>query len=70
MTDIFTDEILAVPPEDPGALASAIRRAWEDDALRARVAAAGYRYALEAGGEPELYARVIERILAWRGTAV
>lgn len=62
MTDIFTDEILAVPPEDPAALAAMIDRAWRDDALRQRTAAAGKRRAERLGGEPELAQRLIDRI--------
>jgi glycosyltransferase involved in cell wall biosynthesis len=51
---VFADEALVVPPADPAALAAAIRRAWEDDALRERTAAAGRRYAERAGGEGRL----------------
>jgi len=66
MTDIFTaGQILAVPPEDPVALAEKIRRAWEDQALRDSTAAAGHAYALQAGGEPELYQRIIDQVAAW-----
>lgn len=64
MTDIFTDEIIAVPPEDPAALAEAIRRAWTDDALRTRTAAAGLRTAERLGGEADLVQRLIDRIAA------
>jgi glycosyltransferase involved in cell wall biosynthesis len=66
MTDIFTrGEILAVPPEDPVALREMIGRAWEDQALRDSTAAAGHAYALEAGGERELYQRIIDQLVAW-----
>jgi glycosyltransferase involved in cell wall biosynthesis len=66
MTDIFTrGEILAVPPEDPVALREMIRRAWEYQALRDSTAAAGHAYALEAGGERELYQRIIDQLVAW-----
>jgi glycosyltransferase involved in cell wall biosynthesis len=41
------DEALAVPPADPGALARAIARLVDDDALRLRVAAAAQRRALQ-----------------------
>jgi glycosyltransferase involved in cell wall biosynthesis len=67
MSDIFDEEILAVPPENPAALAAAIRRAWEDDRLRLRTARAGRAYALKAGGEEALYQRIIERISLWYG---
>jgi glycosyltransferase involved in cell wall biosynthesis len=66
MTDIFTQgEILAVPPEDPAALAEMIGRAWEDQVLRETTAAAGHAYALAAGGERELYQRLIDRLAEW-----
>jgi glycosyltransferase involved in cell wall biosynthesis len=51
---VFSDEAILVPPGDPDALAGAIRRAWEDDALRERTAAAGRKYAEMAGGEERL----------------
>ena len=58
--DVLTDEALMVPPEDPDALAKAIRRAWEDDDLRRRTALAGQRYSEGCGGEPELRQRVLD----------
>jgi glycosyltransferase involved in cell wall biosynthesis len=67
MTDVFTaGEVLTVVPENPEALAAMIRRAWEDRALRESTAAAGYAYALQAGGEAELYQRIIDQVVAWR----
>jgi glycosyltransferase involved in cell wall biosynthesis len=65
MSDIFEDEIIAVPPEDPGALAAAIGRAWEDGALRLKTGHAGRIYALKAGGESDLYQRIIDRTVLW-----
>ena len=62
MTDIFTNEILAVPPEDPQALADMIDRAWRDDELRTRTAEAGRRCAEALGGEAELVQRLIDRV--------
>ena len=59
-SDILTDQALICASEDPDALASLIRSAWEDDALRERTAETGYRYALSLGGEPELRQRVID----------
>jgi glycosyltransferase involved in cell wall biosynthesis len=60
-TDVLLNgEALLVPPEDPDALADAIRRAWEDRELRERTAAAGRRYAESCGGEPELRQRVLD----------
>jgi glycosyltransferase involved in cell wall biosynthesis len=65
MSDIFTNEVLTAPPEDAWALAQVIQRAWEDDELRSCTAAAGLRYAREAGGEPDLYQRVIDQVAVW-----
>ena len=62
-SDVFTDEVILVPPEDPEALAEAIRRAWEDDDLRHRTAEAGRRYSESCGGEPELHQRVLDRAI-------
>lgn len=67
MSDIFTNEMLFVPPEDPEALASMIRRAWEDDGLRRCTAEAGQVLARSLGGEPELYQRIIDAIVDWAG---
>ncbi|MCE5308239.1 MAG: glycosyltransferase [Acidobacteriales bacterium] len=67
MTDVFTNgEILSFPSEDPVALAQVIQRAWKDDELRARVAAAGHEYALRAGTQVDLYSRIIDQVVAWR----
>lgn len=67
VSDLLTaGEAVIVPPEDPAALAEAITRLWEDDALRTRVAEAGHRYALSLGGEPELRRRILEAAAAWR----
>ncbi len=33
-SDLLTDQAILVPAEDPAALSEAIRRAWQDDALR------------------------------------
>jgi glycosyltransferase involved in cell wall biosynthesis len=60
-SDVLTGEALLVPPENPGALAEMIRRAWDDNGLRLRVAAAGRKYAEACGGEPELFQRVLDR---------
>jgi glycosyltransferase involved in cell wall biosynthesis len=66
VSDLLRDEAVIVPAEDPVALAEAVRRLWEDDSLRARVAETGRRYALELGGEPELRLRILEAVTAWR----
>jgi hypothetical protein len=55
--------VLTAPPEDPTALAEVIRRAWRDRELRER-GAAGYRYAFEPGGEPELAQRLTDPMVA------
>jgi glycosyltransferase involved in cell wall biosynthesis len=65
MLDIFSDEVLTVPPEDPIALAKMIRRAWNDDELRRRTAAAGLEYAVQAGSEQDFYQRLVDRISDW-----
>jgi glycosyltransferase involved in cell wall biosynthesis len=65
MSDVFDEEIITARPEDPADLACAIRRVWEDPVLRRRTAAAGRRYALAAGGEPELYQRIVDRVALW-----
>jgi glycosyltransferase involved in cell wall biosynthesis len=69
LSDIFAGMVITAPPEDPVALAASIRRAWEDDALRTRTAAAGHAYAASLGGEPELFQRIIDAVAAWRSTA-
>jgi glycosyltransferase involved in cell wall biosynthesis len=51
---LLTNEAIIVPPANAGALAESIRRAWEDDALRERVAEAGRRYAEHLGVEDRL----------------
>ena len=60
-SDVLTDQALMVPPEDPAALAAMIQLAWNDNALRLRVAEAGRIYAEACGGEPELFQRVLDR---------
>jgi glycosyltransferase involved in cell wall biosynthesis len=65
-SDLLTDQALLVPPKDVAALRDTIRRAWEDDDLRHRTAAAGRKYALALGGEVELLRRIFARsLLAW-----
>jgi glycosyltransferase involved in cell wall biosynthesis len=56
---ILTDEAVLVPAADPEALAEAIRRVWEDGALRERTAAVGRRYAESLGGSERLLADVL-----------
>jgi glycosyltransferase involved in cell wall biosynthesis len=64
-SDVLTDQALLFEPEDASALTSVIRRAWEEDGLRRRTAAAGHAYALSLGGEPELYERILTKTLHW-----
>lgn len=56
---ILTNQAIIVPPEDPRALAEAIRRVWNDAELRERVAAAGQRYANGLGGEARLLGDIL-----------
>lgn len=60
---LLNGEALLVPPEDAGALAAMIRRAWEDRDLRERTAELGRKYSEACGGEPELRQRVLDRAL-------
>ena len=62
-SDVFTDEVILVPAENPQALRDAIRRAWDDPEYRVRTALAGQRYSESCGGEPELRQRVLDRAL-------
>jgi glycosyltransferase involved in cell wall biosynthesis len=64
-SDVLTDQVVAVPPEDHEALAAAIRRVWEDDALRRQTAASGHAYAMSLGGEPELRERILRESVQW-----
>jgi hypothetical protein len=64
-TDVLSDEALFVRTEDPRALAAVIHRAWTDDVLRRVTADTGYRHAISLGGEPELYQRVVDKVVAW-----
>lgn len=53
--DVLTDgQAIIVPPGDTAALREAIQQVWQDAALRERYAEAGYRYAIQLGGEDEL----------------
>ncbi len=63
--DVLTSQALFVPPEDAGALAEGIRKAWTDVALRESTAEAGHRHALSLGGEPELRQRTLDAAIAW-----
>jgi hypothetical protein len=54
------DTAVVVPMGDAAALARAVRRAWEDDAYRERIAARGQAYALGLGGEDNLRRNIAE----------
>ncbi len=65
-SDVFTNgELLCVPPEDATALAQAIDRLWRDNELREQIARQGQQYARWAGGEQELFHRLIEDVATW-----
>jgi glycosyltransferase involved in cell wall biosynthesis len=61
---LLNEEAILVEPEDPDALATAIRSAWEDLDLRQRVATNGRRYAERMQGEDrymrDLYSICVE----------
>jgi len=62
---LFTDEVITAPPEDADGLAAAIRRAWEDRALRERTAGRGYALAYSLGGAADYRARLLQATLNW-----
>jgi glycosyltransferase involved in cell wall biosynthesis len=62
-SDVFEKgELVCVPPEDPGKLAQAIQDIWSNDDKRRNIAAAGNRYALEAGDLHALFQRLIDSV--------
>ncbi len=65
VSDVLTDQVVMVPPEDPAALAAAIREVWENATLRFEIAERGYRYAHSLGGETELMKRILNAAVAW-----
>ena len=66
VTDLFDHQLLSVPPEDPAALASTIKKAWADDDLRRRTAQAGWEYAWRCGSEHDFYGRLIDAVVKWK----
>lgn len=56
---MLTDEAVIVAPKDPEAMATAIARVWNDDALRHQTAELGRRYAERCGGESRLLADIV-----------
>jgi glycosyltransferase involved in cell wall biosynthesis len=57
--DLSDDLAVIVPPQDAVALREAIRRAYTDDALRARLAENAHKYATVLGGEDRLMASIV-----------
>ena len=63
VSDVLTDhQALIVPAGDVDALRRAIERAWNDDTLRERYAAAGFAYARRFGGEDDLRRNVLDAL--------
>jgi glycosyltransferase involved in cell wall biosynthesis len=56
---MITNQAIIVPPENPMALAEAIRLVWNDNELRQRIASAGQRYAIGLGGEARLLGDIL-----------
>jgi len=56
---MLKDEAVIVAPKDQEALAAAIARVWNDDALRHRTAESGRRYAERCGGESRLLSDIL-----------
>lgn len=65
VTDLFDCELVSVAPEDPGALAAAIKKLWHDSDFRRRTAQAGWEYARRCGSEQDFNARVIDAVASW-----
>lgn len=65
VSDIFADELISVPIEDPNALAQSMKAVWNDDSLRERTATAGWNYAIRCGSESDFNDRVIKAVVAW-----
>jgi glycosyltransferase involved in cell wall biosynthesis len=59
---------LLVPPKDPAALAEALRRLAEDEALRQRLAAAGRRTVVERFDSRHSAGKLFERLTGERPT--
>jgi glycosyltransferase involved in cell wall biosynthesis len=62
---LFTNEVLIVPPEDPGAMAKMIDLAWQNKDLREKTAGLGYNLALKLGGTGDLQLRLLDLTLSW-----
>ena len=66
VTDVFSQELLSVPPEDPATLRSMIKKAWDDEDLRRRTGEHGLQYARRCGSEQDFYRRAIDAVVKWR----
>jgi glycosyltransferase involved in cell wall biosynthesis len=60
--EVFKGEVVTVPPADPGAMADAIQRLWQDDALRREQGRRAHQYAQQVGGEKELLGRIVQAL--------
>jgi glycosyltransferase involved in cell wall biosynthesis len=52
---LITDQAIVVPPEDPAAMAAAIRKGWEDGEFRKAMADRARRHAEALAGEERLH---------------
>ncbi len=52
-------EALIIPPDDPIALETAVKRVWEDVGLRQNLAEMGFQYAMRLGGDINLLKSVV-----------
>jgi len=57
--DVLADQAVIVPAENAEQLAEHIRRLWDEDDLRATIAARGYEYAMSLGGYERLLADIL-----------
>ena len=57
--DVLNDQAVIVPAENSEILATAIERVWNNEQLRATIAARGYEYAMQLGVYERLFADVM-----------
>jgi hypothetical protein len=60
-------EAIIVPAEDPTALRAAIKRAWEQNEYRRRIAQRGYEFAMKLGGDETLNTNIVRTTLELLG---
>jgi glycosyltransferase involved in cell wall biosynthesis len=61
--DVLTsDQAIIVPPSDPAALRRAIHQAFTDPSYRARFERSGYQWAMNLGGEEQLYENILSHL--------